>query len=196
MDEIKGIDYKIVLKNLGYEAEQIDPMFIEKLDICEEEIFSSFLPRFTSKCYTIKKDEDRILLVEPDMYLPGKKIEKDLYYCDKAVLFCATVSGKTDVLIQRAEASAIEKAVLMDSIAWGALEKYCDYIETDVSAKYPDYILTNRFSAKYGDFPIGSSKDFTAILDSERKIGVSCNEAGVFSPRYSLTGILGLIRKD
>lgn len=195
MKELKAVDRKIILKNLGYEAEIIDKSFMEKIDTYEEELLQNVHPRYMCKCYDLLKSEGKVSLAECDLPLQGPKIANELYYCKKAVLFCATLSGDIDLLIGLANREDVERAVMLDCIAAAALEEYCDMVETDIASKFPDYQITFRFSPTYGDLPEGSERDFTAVLDSERRIGVSYTENGVFTPRYSITAILGLMEK-
>lgn len=195
MKELKTIDRKIILKNLGYEAELIDKSFMDKIDTYEEELLTNIHPRYMCKCYDLAKEDGKVSLADCDLPLQGPKIANELYYCKKAVLFCATLSGDIDLLIGLANRDDIEKAVILDGIAAAALEEYCDMVETDIADKFPDYQITFRFSPAYGDLPEGSERDFTAVLDSERRIGVSYSESGVFTPRYSITAILGLMEK-
>lgn len=195
MKEIKSIDRKVILKNLCYEAEIIDKSFMDKIDLYEEELLSNIHPRYMCKSYDLVKEEGRVLLAECDLPLQGAKIANDLYYCKKAVLFCATLSGDIDLIIGLAGREDVEKAIILDGIAAAALEEYCDIVEADIAEKFPDYQITFRFSPSYGDLPEGSERDFTAVLDSERRIGVSYGENNMFTPRYSITALLGLMEK-
>lgn len=195
MKELKTVDRKRILKNLGYEAEIIDRSFMEKIDAYEEELFEHIHPRYMCKCYELSKADGKVSLANCDLPLQGQKIANELYYCKKAVLFCATLSGDIDLLIGLVNREDIEKAVILDCIAAAALEEYCDIVETDIASKFPDYQITFRFSPTYGDLPEGSEHDFTAVLDTERRIGVSYTKNGVFTPRYSITAILGLMEK-
>lgn len=195
MKELKAIDRRLILRNLGYQAEIIDNNFMEKIDAYEEELLKNVHPRYMCKCYDLAKEDGKVSLADCDLPLQGPKIANELYYCKKAVLFCATLSGDIDLLIGLANRDDIEKAVILDCIAAAALEEYCDMVETDIAEKFPNYQITFRFSPAYGDLPEGSERDFTAVLDSERRIGVSYSESGSFTPRYSITAILGLMEK-
>ncbi len=195
MKELKTIDRKIILKNLGYQAELIDKSFMDKIDAYEEELLQNIHPRYMCKCYDLAKGDGKVSLADCDLPLQGPKMANELYYCKKAVLFCATLSGDIDLLIGLANREDIEKAVILDCIAATPLEEYCNMVETDMAEKFPNYQITFRFSPRYGDLPEGSERDFTAVLDSERRIGVSYSESGVFTPRYSITAILGLMEK-
>lgn len=195
MKELKAIDRKLILKNLGYEAELVDEDFRSKIDLCEEEVLANIHPRYMCRAFDLVLQDGKIVLPEPDLMLPGSKITNELYYCNKAVFFCATLSGDIELSLDIAGREDVEKAVIMDSIASAALEDYCDLIELDIAEKFPGYQLTYRFSTRYGDMSEGCEYEFAAIMDTERKIGVSFTEAGTATPRYSIIAILGLKNK-
>ncbi len=193
MEKLTKISRKEVLKNLGFYDELPGPEATAKIEECEKFLLENIHPRYMCMCYDLRAEGGRIIFENCDLKLAGDKILSELYYCKKAVLFCATLSGEIDMEIGLEK--DIEKGVMLDAIAAAALEDYCDLIELDIAAKFPSYQITYRFSDAYGDLPLHSSNDFVAVLDSERKIGVSVDEKGKFTPRYSITAILGLKEK-
>lgn len=195
MKKLAAINRKTVLKFLGYEAELIGPELMEKIDALELELLSNIHPRYICKAFDLDKADGKVSLKDCDLLLPGEKISRELYYCSKAALFCATLSDDIDLLISLAGREDIERAVILDCLAAAALEEYCDLVEEDIASRFPEYQITFRFSPLYGDLPQGTESDFTAILDSGRKIGVSYSENGVFTPRFSITAIIGLKEK-
>lgn len=195
MENVFSISRKQVLKNLGYENEMPSSEDILKIEECENFVAENIHPRYMCKCYELDTEGDRVVFKDCDLKLAGSKILSELYYCKKAVLFCATLSGEIDMEIGLAGMKDIERAVLLDVVCAAALESYCDWIETDIAAKFPDYQITYRFSSEYGDLPIHSANDFVAVLDAERRIGVSVDDSGRYTPRFSITAILGLKEK-
>lgn len=195
MEKLVSINRNNVLNYLGYSDEQPSKETMDKIDAYEKIILENIHPRYMCKCYDLKKEDGRVSFVDCDLKLPGNKISSELFYCKKAVLFCATLSDDIDLLISLAGKEDIEKAVILDCLSAAALEDFCDLIEIDISEKFPAYQITFRFSPLYGDLPEGAESEFVAILDSERKIGVSYSDNGVFTPRYSITAILGLKEK-
>lgn len=200
LERLTGINRKQILKNLSYEDETADKITLEKISDCEILVMKNIHPRYMGKCFNLRSENDRVYLVDNqtkgnELKLSGEKILSELYYCEKAVLFCITLSGDIDMEIGLIEKQDIEKAIMLDAVASAALEDYCDIVEKDVSAKYPDYQITYRFSPAYGDMPVNTNSDFVAMLDAERRIGVSVSESGKFTPRYSIAAILGLKKK-
>lgn len=200
MERLTKINRKQILQNLNYDDENADKDTLRKIDDCEMLVLNNIHPRYMGKCYNLKSENDRIYLVDSqikDNYLKlsGEKILSELYYCEKAILFCITLSGDIDMEIGLIERQDIEKAIMLDAVAAAALEGYCDIVEKDVSSKYPDYQITYRFSPLYGDLPAATNNDFVAMLDAERRIGVSVSAGGKFTPRYSIAAILGLKKK-
>lgn len=200
MEKLKAINRRQIFKNLNCENEMVDRDTLQKVDDCEMLVLNNIHPRYMGKCFNVKNGEDRICLSDSqtrgnDIEIFGKKIISELYYCEKAVLFCITLSGDIDLEIGLIEKQDIEKAIMLDAVASAALEDYCDLVEKDVSEKFPDYQITYRFSPLYGDMPINMNNDFVAVLDAERRIGVCVSESGKFTPRYSIAAVLGLKKK-
>ena len=52
--------------------------------------------------------------------------------------------------------------------------------------------LRTRVSPGYGDISLTMQKDIFAILDCERKIGITLNEDLLMSPSKSVTAIAGI----
>lgn len=49
-----------------------------------------------------------------------------------------------------------------------------------------------RFSPGYGDFPIAHQRDFSRLLDTPRKIGLTVTESCLLAPIKSVTAVIGL----
>ena len=52
--------------------------------------------------------------------------------------------------------------------------------------------LEPRFSPGYGDLPLSAQKNIFAVLDPERRIGLTLNSSLLMSPSKSVTAFVGL----
>lgn len=120
-------------------------------------------------------------------------LAKNLKDCDSAVIFAATVGLELDRLVARYSSASPAKALMLQAIGAERIESLCDMLCADISAEYGE--VRPRFSAGYGDLPLGLQKDIFALLDCPRKIGLTLNESLLMSPTKSVTAIVGIRRK-
>jgi hypothetical protein len=52
--------------------------------------------------------------------------------------------------------------------------------------------ITRRFSPGYGDLPLDIQPALLAVLDAERRIGLTCTQSLILLPRKSVTALIGL----
>ncbi|MEG0980022.1 MAG: methionine synthase [Oscillospiraceae bacterium] len=193
MIEINSINKKEALKYLGYYDEKPTADVLISLGECENELLTVIKPRYIYKCFNlIRLNEFKIALKDCELELKGNSISKHLYYCEKAVLICATISSEADRLINKTQVDDLAKAVIMDSLASAAIEQLCDGIDDEIKQEFSEYSITSRFSPGYGDLPLSSERDLLAVMDAQRKIGLCITDGDMLSPRKSVTAIVGL----
>ena len=74
---------------------------------------------------------------------------------------------------------------------WHGTFENLSSVLSDIANEY-GVSVNPRFSPGYGDLPLGTQKDIFALLDCERKIGVTLNDSLLMSPSKSVTAFLGL----
>ena len=123
-----------------------------------------------------------------------KTISKNLAKClensHSVILFGATVGIELDRLIAKYSRISPSKALMFQAIGTERIESLCDEFCRDMKKEYG--FTTPRFSPGYGDLSLEIQKDFFAVLDPFRKIGLTLNESLVMSPSKSVTAIIGL----
>ena len=124
--------------------------------------------------------------------LGGQDIAKHLTGCKEAVLLAATLSGKVDSIIRRAQLTDMTKALLYDAIAGAAIEHVCEKLTAELRAQLPYEYFTERFSAGYGDFPLTQQADLVKMMDATRKIGLTVTPRMTLLPMKSVTAVIGL----
>lgn len=92
------------------------------------------------------------------------------------------------------QVSDMARALILDSCASAAVENLCDNLETDLRAEVEaeGLFLTDRFSPGYGDLPLSFQRDFCALLNAQRQIGLTVSESSLLIPRKSVTAVLGI----
>jgi cobalamin-dependent methionine synthase I len=81
----------------------------------------------------------------------------------------------------------------MDALASAAIEALCDGIQAELAAELPEgYYLTGRFSCGYGDLPLEIQPEILAVLNTQKTIGLFCNQNNILLPRKSVTAVMGV----
>ena len=123
-------------------------------------------------------------------------LSRALCDCDRAVVFAASVGLEIDRLIVRQSAISPARALLLEAIGNERVESLCDALCSDIAAEKMRYGYKTRprFSAGYGDMPLAAQKDIFALLDCQKRIGVSLNQSLLMTPSKSVTAIIGIYK--
>ncbi len=111
--------------------------------------------------------------------------------CSSVILFAATIGVGIDRLITKYSGISPAKALLFQSIGAQQIEALCDAFCQDISISY-QVECTCRFSPGYGDLPLQAQKHLFAVLDCEKKIGLTLNSSLLMSPTKSVTAFIGI----
>lgn len=126
--------------------------------------------------------------------LPGNTAKKMLGGCEKAVLLACTMGLQFDARLRALQARSMADALILNACGSALVEQGCDEAEKEISARFPDLYLTDRFSPGYGDLPLETQKDICAALDVQRRLGISLTDSMLMNPSKSVTAIIGLSR--
>jgi len=183
-----------VLRYMGYCGQEILPETLCLIEKIAEEAQACILPKYCTLKIRVKNSD--VGVASDGITFVGEDIKKHLSGCDEAILIAATLGFGMEQKIRTYEASELVKAVIMDSCGSALIESYLDMIcgEIGERLKKENLFLTARFSPGYGDLPLSLQKDFLRAVNAERKIGLTCNESFLLSPRKSVTAIVGITR--
>ena len=122
--------------------------------------------------------------------LVSRDLAKNLQGCRQVVLFAATLGVGIDRLIGRYQRLSPAKAVMLHAIGAerieGCCDMFCKYLAADKGKCRP------RFSPGYGDVPLETQKQFFALLQCEKHLGLYLNDSLLMSPSKSVTAFVGL----
>ncbi len=121
----------------------------------------------------------------------SKNLAVNLHNCKKVILFAATVGVEIDRLIARYGRISPAKALMFQAIGAERIEALCDAFCGELSVE-TGMGLRPRFSPGYGDLPLAAQKDIFAVLDCDKRIGLSLNDSLLMSPSKSVTAFVGL----
>ena len=179
-----------ILKYLGFRGQELTEEIAVQIKRCTQEVLHAATPRLTYRQAAI---EDGCVL---GVTFAGKDIPQMLAPCEEAVLFGATLGPGVERLMMRYEVTNAADSVIMDACASTAIENICNNFESDMrnAVEAEGRYLTDRFSPGYGDLPIAEQPKFFALLDMQRRIGVSLTSTFIMVPRKSVTAIMGVAR--
>lgn len=179
-----------ILLYLGYRGQEYPPEVEVQIKCCEQEVLAAAAPRLVWRrlpadgaCFSA-------------LALVGKDIRELLEGCGEAVLMAITLGQEIDRLLARSSVMNMADAVIMDACASTAVENVADNFEADLrrEVEAEGLFLTDRFSPGYGDLPLSSQKQFCAVLDTQRKIGLSVSPSMLMIPGKSVTAVLGIAK--
>ena len=122
----------------------------------------------------------------------SQHLARSLTGCRTALLFAATVGVEFDRLRARYGKLSPSRALMLQAIGAERAEALCDTLCADIAAEY-GFSLRPRFSPGYGDLPLSVQKELFALLDCERRIGLTLTDSLLMSPSKSVTAIAGIV---
>jgi len=126
----------------------------------------------------------------------GSAVGAMLSSCDEAVLLAGTLGAQSERLLLRMQAQDAAKAVLLDAVLSAGIEALMDAQEDAFRSRVEEngLYLTDRFSPGYVDMPMVQTREICAVLDAQRRIGLTVSKSGIMIPRKSVTAIMGVSR--
>lgn len=132
----------------------------------------------------------------------SEKLRQNLQGCDKVVLFAATIGSGIDRLIRRYERTKPQLALMLQGLGAERVESLCDAFNQEVEEAATSIQNTEddsgtvtskrRFSPGYGDLSIEVQKDFLALLEAEKRLGITLSDSFLMAPSKSVTAIIGI----
>ena len=126
----------------------------------------------------------------------SENLKKNLRGCERFVMFAATVGAGMDRLIRRYEVADAAKGVLLQGLGAERVESLADAFNKVVGeeAAKSGYKTHPRFSPGFGDLTVAVQKDFLAVLDAGRRMGITLSESCLMAPSKTVTAIIGIER--
>lgn len=128
----------------------------------------------------------------------SKNLSRNLSECTGVILFAATLGSRVDVILKKYTALQMSKAVVMQAAAVAMLEDYCDEINRQLKLQYEQnhQYLRPRFSPGYGDFSLQCQTRIAAVLELNKRIGITLTDSLLMVPTKSVTAVIGIGSKQ
>lgn len=173
-------DRREILRYAGARGET-DERLQELLDQCLTECNGVFTPRV---CYvTLTRTEFF------DIFPQGESAKTWTDGYENITVFAATVGLGIDRLINRYASVSTAKALLFQAIGAERIERLCDLF---CEEQRDNGQSGRRFSPGYGDFPLTAQREFFALLNPQKHVGVTLTDSFLMSPTKSVTAAFGI----
>ncbi len=191
LDDIPGDE---AARYMGVRGEP-DEQLLSLIEKGREMVLKAVRPQYVCREFNILEKEEGIVLAGTPLILPGQEIRKHLSGCSKAVLMAVTLSGEADKLIRQTAITDMALSLAIDSLCSAAVEKACDKAEEEIFSMIEAPYRTWRFSPGYGDLPLELQSDLAALLNAQRRIGLTVTSSSLLIPSKSVTAIIGVSDK-
>ena len=183
-------DRQQVLRYLGYRGQEISSDLDGQLEEALDRLARCAEPR------TLVRRLKRVSGGSFGLPLPGRDLTALLTDCEEILLMAATLGPGPERELRKLAVSDLTEAVILDACASAAIEKICDRLEEKLAGKLQaeGLWLTDRFSPGYGDLPLTVQRDWCAVLDTARRIGLTVTEQNILIPVKSVTAVMGISR--
>lgn len=149
-------------------------------------------PRYIYKVFSLEHTPEGVGLKGTDVKLTGRTAAGMLASCGQAALLACTLGSPFDLRLSAMQVRDMARAVILDACASAWVESGCGAAEKELSARFPEKYLTDRFSPGYGDLPLSLQADICAALDAPRRLGLHVTESFLLNPVKSVTAVTGL----
>lgn len=115
---------------------------------------------------------------------------------NECYLLAATLGHETDRRILMAQQKDMVEGLALDACASVRIDDFIDgFIKSKIKTELKDgEFLTSRFSPGYGDLSMTATEDIIAVLNAEKRIGLSVTKSLMMIPVKSVTAIIGIAR--
>ncbi len=161
---------------------------------CEAELLPMLKYKACYRVFSLKASGDELSF--DGVSVTSRSLAKNLFGCERAVMFACSVGLGVDRMIERYAAVSTAKSVMMQALGAERVESLTEMLVSELGAAFPDCELKPRFSPGFGDLDIGFQRVLFAELDCARKIGVTLNDSMLMSPSKSVTAIVGLKKRQ
>lgn len=157
-----------------------------------DQLSAAVRPRYLYRVFELEHRPDRVRLPGAGIELTGSTALGMLASCDRAAVLACTLGARFDAMLLSTQARDMSRAVILDALGSAFVEAGCGAAEAEIAARSPGLYLTDRFSPGYGDLPLALQPALCAVLDVERRLGVTVTSSLLMDPVKSVTAVIGL----
>jgi hypothetical protein len=185
-------DKNEVLRYLGYRGKPGDARTLEQIDSCLAELSACTVPRSLHRVFPVEAEPGAVTV--GGVRMESRDLRRHIDGCKEAAVFAATLGAPADLLLRRYSTTDMSRAVILQACSAAMIEAYCDGQCELLAGQAAErgLFLRPRYSPGYGDFPLRYQKELLAMLDCQKKIGLTATDSFMLAPSKSVTAVIGL----
>ena len=178
------LDRAEALRYLGIQG-QADPALASQVEARAQGLEGALLPRYVYRVFPLSFQGETPYLAPVQLALPGSLARTMLAGCTQAALLACTLGAEFDRELQGLQARNMAAAVILDACGSAYVEAGCQQAQADISARFPQLYLTDRFSPGYGDLLLSLQPALCEILDVQRRLGLYVTDSLLLNPNQA-----------
>ncbi len=181
-----------VWRYLGYGGNAPQPEEQQKIEAVIAQLERTVTPRhiYLEKPCCVEKGGVEI----EGIRFSSALLARNLAGCQGVILMAATLGAEADLQVRRYQARSMAEAAIAQAVCAELLECYLDGVCQEIAGEKEKagLFLRPRYSPGYGDLALEAQRDFFALLDCRRRLGVSLTDGNMMTPTKSVTAFIGL----
>ena len=185
------INFQEVLRYMGAANA---PEFLQTAQKAAEDLRQALSPKYLYLKFPLVFDQTVPIVGNTGLSLPGNDIRLHLAGCHSCYLLAGTLGAGADRKLRLSSHHSMLYSLALDACATEFIESLLNRAEDAIcrAEEQSGRYITSRYSPGYGDLPITLQRQFLALCDAPRKIGLSATEANILTPKKSVTAIIGV----
>lgn len=188
------LNIRETLRYLGYNGQKVDDNLMNLIYETGEEVKKQITPKSVYRIYDCEVDDNTVKI--NTLEIKSKNLAYNLRGCDKVTIMAATLGINVDMLIKKYTISNVTKAAIVQAASAAMVETLCDKIQEELreSLEKEGLYLKPRFSPGYGDLALEHQRDIFAMLECNKRVGITLTDKCLMIPSKSVTAFIGITK--
>lgn len=195
------VDVNEALGYLGYAGQTLDASLALRLDRARD-LCEGMVPRGVARAFPVASVElgaeggpCAVRLAGTPLVLKGASVARHLKNAVEVQLIAVTLGLESELLLRREQAISPTDALLVDACASSLVERAAEALCAQLAqqAASRGFVLGERFSPGYGDFPLSVQRAFLDASGAAKALGISVTAGDLLVPSKSITAVAGLV---
>lgn len=191
MLNFENFDYNAVLRYLNLSQSVLCDLQTT-IDEVLSEVKLIATPKTSYRLYDMAVDKKKCLIEEINLSIKSETLSKCFDGCDKVLIMAVTIGADIDNKIKNYFNIDKSKAMIFDAVASVYVENLIDELEAQLHHIFYEKHFSMRFSAGYGDVPLGLQKPILDAVEGFERLGITLDDKFFMSPMKSITALIGL----